>query len=101
MGRSAEPAAEGTGHGGSWQLGVSPGQVARVQEGPGGRTGVASCCRGPVPLLRHGLSEALDPAVASGWPPRSAAAGGWGPHCGGKAGWRHAGRVLRLAQLTA
>lgn len=68
MGRSAEPAAEGTGRGGSWRLVVSLRQVARAQEAPGGRAGVAFCCRGPAPLLWHGLSEALDPAVASGWP---------------------------------
>lgn len=68
MGRSAEPAAEGTGCGGSWRLVVSLGQVARAQEAPGGRAGVVFCCRGPAPLLWHGLSEALDPTVASGWP---------------------------------
>lgn len=68
MGRSAEPAAEGTGRGGSWRLVMSLGQVARAQEAPEGRAGVAFCCRGPAPLLWHGLSEALDPTVASGWP---------------------------------
>lgn len=71
MGRSAEPAAEGTGRGGSWRLVVSLGQVARAQEAPGGRAGVAFCCRGPAPSCGTESARHWTPRWLRGGPPRS------------------------------